>query len=240
MIVGPSFSLYRVRRFVFVSLRSASLGRSAGRITSAHRRGGANFFNSFRIDRFRSVSDRIGFVVDIIRRKFAPSAALVSYESGFYGVIPCVTGLEVGTTILASKQDPLPCLPGFTMQLAHIAVGTLISGVAFAARSAGTAAKLLRQFEHSTLVELPSGRIYTYQNDISASVGALDNAERRLHKFRKAGELFLYGRRPHVRGTAMNPVDHPHGGGQGKTSGGRPSVSATARLTKGYKTNRKR
>lgn len=233
---------YKTLKFSFLSFvrtKKHSTGRSYGRITSPHRASGLSFYLSSLIDYERKADNQLGFISYLIRRKFLPTLSVVIYEKGFIGLILAPENIKRLSFVLSSKELPLPCITGYAMALKYILVGLDVHSIMFAVRSSGTKAKVLRQEPDYTLLKLPSGLIRRFPNFVIASLGALSNSKKRLYKFAKAGQTFVLGKRPHVRGTAMNPVDHPHGGGQGKTSGGRPSVTPKGRLTKGYKTNRK-
>lgn len=136
--------------------------------------------------------------------------------------------------------------PGNTLPLQAIPVGTTVHNIELRAggggqlaRSAGAAATLLAKQENGyALLRMPSGEQRLVRLECSATVGAVGNKDHKNRKIGKAGIARHLGRRPHVRGVAMNPIDHPHGGGEGKTSGGRPSCSPWGIPTKGYKTRK--
>lgn len=136
-----------------------------------------------------------------------------------------------------TTTGPLPpgSPPGWSTLLKWVPVGTLVAGLAWAVHSPGSSAKILRHRGGTTQVRLPSGKSTWLAN--TTGVTLADTARvTYLPKWTTAGDSWRAGWRPRVRGTAMNPVDHPHGGGQGKTSGGRPGVTPWGRLTRGVKT----
>lgn len=141
---------------------------------------------------------------------------------------------------IVSTWGPLPpnSPSGWSTLLKWIPVGTSIGGLTWAVHSPGSAAKVLRHRGGLTQVRLPSGCQTWLANTVGATLGVTQLAQ--PPEWTRAGDAWRAGWRPHVRGTAMNPVDHPHGGGQGKTSGGRPGVTPWGRLTRGVKTARPR
>ena len=138
----------------------------------------------------------------------------------------------------ATSWGPLPGRPGWTTLLRWTTVGALVSEVARAGRSPGTALKVLRHRGGSSEVRFPSRCTSWLDSNTLCTAGGVSNPGWKNQTLRRAGDTWARGGRPRVRGVAMNPVDHPHGGGQGKTSGGRPGVSPWGRLTKGKPTSR--
>ncbi len=155
-------------------------------------------------------------------------------------------GLEVGDRILAGSNAPIK--PGNSLPLRNIPVGTTVHCIelkpgkgAQIARSAGASAQLVARESAYATLRLRSGEMRRVSIECSAAIGEVGNSEHSLRKLGKAGAKRWRGVRPTVRGVAMNPVDHPHGGGEGRTSGGRHPVSPWGTPTKGYKTrNNKR
>jgi large subunit ribosomal protein L2 len=171
--------------------------------------------------------------------------ALVTYADGEKRYILQPLGLKVGDTIVAG--DTVDILPGNCLPLRNIPLGTMVHNVELKigkggqlARSAGSSVQVVAKEGEYVSVKMPSGEIRKLLLDCVATVGQVGNLDHENVSIGKAGRSRWLGKRPHVRGVAMNPVDHPLGGGEGKTSGGRHPVSPWGVPTKGYKTrNRK-
>lgn len=179
----------------------------------------------------------MAIVGSAIKRKLRPNLYMSIFEDGFIGFYLQPQLLKAGEFVMTS-YSPLPPKIGNTMPLEFMPVGSLVFNVCGIAKSSGTAIKILRHKRNHTLCKLPSKEIKWIESTRLSTLGCLSNPEVKFHKFFKAGQVRWIGRRPVTRGVAMNPIDHPHGGGQGKTSGGRPSVSPYSQLTKGFKTVR--
>jgi large subunit ribosomal protein L2 len=172
--------------------------------------------------------------------------ALLHYADGEKRYILWPDGLKVGQTVVAS--DAADILPGNCIPLKMIPAGTMIHNIELRkgkggqmVRSAGGAAQLVAKEGDYAQVKLPSGEVRKVHMECLATIGQVGNLEHKNVSIGKAGRTRWLGRRPHNRGVAMNPVDHPHGGGEGKTSGGRHPVTPWGKPTKGYKTrNNKR
>ena len=171
--------------------------------------------------------------------------ALVQYADGDKRYILQPNGLKVGDTVVAG--DNVDILPGNALPLKNIPLGTMIHNVELrpgrggqVARGAGSAVQLIAKEGEYATVKMPSGELRKINMECLATVGQVGNLDHENVSYGKAGRSRWLGKRPHVRGVAMNPVDHPLGGGEGKTSGGRHPVSPWGMPTKGYKTrNRK-
>ncbi|MCD8570416.1 MAG: 50S ribosomal protein L2 [Alphaproteobacteria bacterium] len=170
--------------------------------------------------------------------------ALIKYTDGELRYIIAPQRLAVGDKVYAG--DKVDVKPGNAMPLKNMPVGTIIHNIemkpgkgAQMVRSAGTFAQLIGRDQGYAQVRLASGELRVVRGECMASVGAVSNPDHMNTNDGKAGRSRWKGRRPHVRGVVMNPVDHPHGGGEGKTSGGRHPVSPTGQPTKGYKTRAK-
>jgi large subunit ribosomal protein L2 len=171
--------------------------------------------------------------------------ALVQYPDGEKRYILQPNGLKVGDTIVAG--DNVDILPGNALPLKNIPLGTMIHNVELrpghggqVARGAGSAVQLIAKESEYATVKMPSGELRRVNMECLATIGQVGNIDHENVSYGKAGRSRWLGKRPHVRGVAMNPVDHPLGGGEGKTSGGRHPVSPWGMPTKGYKTrNRK-
>ncbi len=169
--------------------------------------------------------------------------ALLTYADGEKRYILHCVGLKVGDTIVAGQNVDI--LPGNALPLKNIPLGTLLHNVELRpgkggqiARSAGSSVQLVAKEGFYASVKMPSGEIRLVNMECLATVGQVGNLDHENVSIGKAGRSRWLGQRPHVRGVAMNPVDHPLGGGEGKTSGGRHPVSPWGQPTKGYKTRR--
>ena len=169
--------------------------------------------------------------------------ALLTYADGEKRYILHPVGLKVGDTIVASPTADI--LPGNALPLKNVPLGTLLHNVELKpgkggqiARSAGSSVQLVAKEGEYAQVKMPSNEIRKIYIECYATVGQVGNLEHENVSIGKAGRSRWLGQRPHVRGVAMNPVDHPLGGGEGKTSGGRHPVSPWGQPTKGYKTRR--
>jgi large subunit ribosomal protein L2 len=224
--------------------QSKTAGRNnAGRITVRHRGGGAK--QRYRIIDFKR--DKDGIAAKVERIEYDPNRsaniALLLYIDGERRYIIAPDGVKQGTELISGNQSPIKagnCLP-----LRNIPVGSTVHCIelkpgkgAQIARSAGTSAQLVaREGAHATL-RLRSGEMRKVLGDCRATIGEVGNGEHSLRQLGKAGAKRWRGVRPTVRGVAMNPVDHPHGGGEGRTSGGRHPVSPWGVPAKGYKTRK--
>ena len=222
--------------------KSKSGGRNNnGRITCRHIGGGHK--KHYRLVDFKRNKDGIPGTVE--RLEYDPNRtaflALVLYADGERRYIIAPKGVTAGTQILSGNESEIK--PGNAMQLRDIPVGSTIHCVemkpgkgAQIARSAGTSVQYIaREGAYATL-RLRSGEMRKIHVDCKATIGEVSNSEHSLRKLGKAGATRWRGIRPTVRGVAMNPVDHPHGGGEGRTSGGSHPVSPWGTPTKGYKT----
>jgi large subunit ribosomal protein L2 len=227
-----------------------SLHRSGGRnnhgeLTSWWRGGGHKRLYRV-IDFKRDKKDSAGKVSTI---EYDPNRsariALITYADGEKRYILQPNGLKVGDAVIAG--DNVDILPGNALPLKNIPLGTMLHNVELKpgkggqiARSAGSAVQLVAKEGDYASVKMPSGEIRRIAIVCYATVGQVGNLDHENVSIGKAGRSRWMGKRPHVRGVVMNPVDHPHGGGEGKTSGGRHPVSPWGLPTKGYKTrNRK-
>lgn len=170
--------------------------------------------------------------------------ALIQYADGEKAYILAPQRLKVGDKVIAGQKVDVK--PGNAMPLKSMPVGTIVHNIemkpgkgAQMIRSAGTYAQLVGRDQGYAQVKLASGELRIILSDCMASVGAVSNPDHMNTNMGKAGRNRWKGRRPHVRGVVMNPVDHPHGGGEGRTSGGRNPVTPWGVPTKGYKTRKK-
>ncbi|MFK5913562.1 MAG: 50S ribosomal protein L2 [Woeseiaceae bacterium] len=222
--------------------KSKSGGRNnTGRITTRHIGGGHK--QHYRIIDFKRNKD--GIPAKVERLEYDPNRsaniALVLYADGERRYIIAPQGIKAGDELMSGQESPIKA--GNTLPLRNIPVGSTVHCIemkinkgAQLARSAGASAQLVaREGAHATL-RLRSGEMRKVLVDCRATIGSVSNPEHSLRKLGKAGASRWRGVRPTVRGVAMNPVDHPHGGGEGRTSGGRHPVSPWGTPTKGYKT----
>ncbi len=222
--------------------KSKSGGRNnAGRITTRHRGGGHK--QRYRVIDFKR--NKAGVPAKVERIEYDPNRsahiALLLYADGERRYILAPKGIKSGDEIRNGSDAPIKA--GNAMPMRNIPVGTLIHNVEMKpgkggqiARSAGSSVQLVaRTGEHATL-RLRSGEMRRLPADCMATIGEVGNTEHSLRSLGKAGASRWRGKRPTVRGVAMNPVDHPHGGGEGRTSGGRHPVSPWGTPTKGYRT----
>ncbi len=224
--------------------KSKSGGRNnAGRITTRHRGGGHK--QHYRMVDFKR--DKDGIAARVERLEYDPNRsahlALVVYADGERRYIIAPRGVTAGTELMSGVEAPIK--PGNALSLRNIPVGSTVHCIemkpgkgAQMARSAGTSAQLVaREGSYATL-RLRSGEMRKVHVECKATIGEVGNSEHNLRKLGKAGATRWRGVRPTVRGVAMNPVDHPHGGGEGRTSGGRHPVSPWGVPTKGHKTRK--
>ena len=222
--------------------KSRTGGRNnGGRITSRHRGGGHK--QRYRIIDFKR--DKNGVPAKVERIEYDPNRsahiALLLFADGERRYILAPKGVKTGDEIHSGSDAPIK--PGNAMPIRNIPVGTLIHNIEMKlgkggqiARSAGSSAQLVaRTGEHATL-RLRSGEMRKVLADCIATIGEVGNTEHGLRSLGKAGATRWRGKRPTVRGVAMNPVDHPHGGGEGRTAGGRHPVSPWGTPAKGYRT----
>jgi len=227
-----------------VSTEAKSTGRNnAGRITMRHKGGGHK--QHYRVVDFRRNKDGIAAKVERIEYDPNRSAhlALLLYADGERRYIIAPKGVAVGTQVQSGAEAPIR--PGNTMPLRNVPVGTTVHCVemlpgkgAQLARSAGAGAQLLAREGSYAQLRLRSGEIRKVHVDCRATIGEAGNEEHNLESIGKAGRKRWRGVRPTVRGVAMNPIDHPHGGGEGRTAAAQPPVSPWGVQTKGYKTRR--
>ena len=224
--------------------KSRTGGRNnAGRITTRHRGGGHK--KHYRVIDFKRDKDGIGGRVERIEYDPNRSAhiALVLYADGERRYIIAPKGVLAGDAVSSGREAAIK--PGNALPLRNIPVGTVVHCVEMKpgkggqlARSAGAAVQLVAREGQYATVRLRSGEMRKLPARCKATVGEVSNSEHNLGKLGKAGANRWRGVRPTVRGVAMNPVDHPHGGGEGKTSGGRHPVSPWGVSTKGLKTRK--
>jgi large subunit ribosomal protein L2 len=226
------------------ALRSG--GRNSdGRVTARHR-GGGHKRRYRRID-FRR--EKLGVPAKVAAIEYDPNRsariALLHYQDGEKRYILAPLGVKAGDTIVSG--DSVDVRTGNCMPLKNIPLGTLVHNVEMrpgkggqVVRSAGAAAQVMAKEGSYVQLRLPSGEVRMFLNTCRATIGQVGNLDHENVSYGKAGKSRWLGRRPRVRGVAMNPVDHPMGGGEGKSSGGRHPCSPWGWPTKGYKTRKKK
>ena len=233
-------------RKLTTALRKTGGRNNHGRITSRRRGGGHR--RRYRIVDFKRNKFDISAVIESIEYdpNRSPRIALATYEDGEKRYIIAPDGIKVGDKIISSLNSKIPYKTGNSMPLGTIPEGLLVHNIelkpgkgAQMARSAGTYARIMANEENMVTLKLPSGEIRMVSEKCLATIGMVGNKSHENIIIGKAGRSRWLGRRPKVRGVVMNPVDHPHGGGEGRTSGGRHPVSPWGMPTKGYRTRKK-
>jgi large subunit ribosomal protein L2 len=221
--------------------RSKGGRNNTGRITLRWRGGGHK--RRYRIVDFKRRKDDV--VATVERLEYDPNRsafiALVKYEDGEQAYILAPQRLKAGDKVVSGEKVDVK--PGNVMPMKNMPVGTIIHNVEMKAgkggqiaRSAGTYAQLVGRDAGYALLRLSSGEVRMVRAECRATIGAVSNPDRQNINIGKAGRSRWLGRKPSVRGVAMNPIDHPHGGGEGRTSGGRHPVTPWGKPTKGKKT----
>ena len=227
-----------------VKLKKTAGRNSYGRITVRHRGGGNK--SKYRVIDFKR--DKVDMPATVMTLEYDPNRtayiALVQYEDGEKRYIIAPNELKVGDVVVSSDKADIK--PGNTLPLANIPVGTIIHNIEISknkgaqlVRSAGNAAQLMAKEGNYALVRLPSGEVRKILIECKATVGQVSNLEHENVSIGKAGRKRHMGIRPTVRGVVMNPCDHPHGGGEGKSPIGRPApVTPWGKPALGYKTRK--
>lgn len=231
------------------SIKNSNGKNNKGKITVKYRGGGHK--QLYRLINFNRETEPINGIVKTIvydpNRSANLAGILIKYNSFLYDMkyILAPEGLNKNTYIKSSLNTSIEI--GNALQLINIPIGTLIHNICLKPnissqyiRSAGTFAQIIQKKENFTRIRLKSGELKWILSSCFATIGIVSNINKKLIKLGKAGRNRWLNKRPHVRGVAKNPVDHPHGGGEGKTSGGRPSVTPNGRITKGKPTRNKK
>lgn len=225
---------------------SSSGGRNnLGRVTVRHRGGGHK--RSYRFIDFKRIKDAIPARVE--RIEYDPNRtsfiALVRYEDGNFSYILAPQRLEVDSLVVSGVNSEIRV--GNNLKLKDIPIGTVVHNVEMKpgkggqiARAAGSCVQILGRDAGYVQLKLSSGELRMVKGECRATIGTVSNPDHKNISLAKAGRSRWLGRRPSVRGVAMNPIDHPHGGGEGKTSGGRHPVTPWGKPTKGHKTRSKK
>ncbi len=222
-------------------IRKSGGRNNHGHMTIRHRGGGHK--RMYRVIDFKRA--KVGVPAKVAAIEYDPNRtariALLHYLDGEKTYILAPNGLGVGDQIISSKNADIK--PGNCLPLEFIPTGTVVHAVelrpekgAQLARSAGVSAQLMAKEGKYALLRLPSGELRKVLQTCRATIGAVGNEEYQNILWGKAGRARWKGRRPHVRGVVMNPIDHPHGGGEGRSSGGRHPCTPWGKPTKGYKT----
>ncbi|MCX6718638.1 MAG: 50S ribosomal protein L2 [Candidatus Staskawiczbacteria bacterium] len=237
---GPEKSLLKYVR------RNAGRSPSTGRITVRHKGGGVK--RLYRVIEFSQT--KIDSLAKVIALEYDPNRtafiALIEYKDGQKQYIIAPQNLKIGEEIIFAESAPLTS--GNRIKLKNIPVGTAVYNIELEAgkggkivRSAGSSAQVLAYDGDYVNLKMPSSEVRKFKGECFASIGMVSNPENRFYRIGKAGKSRLKGRRPHVRGSAMNPVDHPHGGGEGrqpiglkhpKTPWGKPALGVKTRNNK--------
>ncbi len=227
---------------LLVSFKRSGGRNNQGRICIRFRGGGHK--RKYRIIDFRRDKIDVPGVIETIEYDPNRTAriALVKYIDGERRYILAPNGIKVGDPIISTDKEA-EILPGNALPLKSIPVGSIVHNIEFSpgkggqiARSAGASVTLMAKEGRYALLKMPSGELRKILIECRATIGEIGNLDHSNITIGKAGRTRWLGRRPHVRGTAMNPVDHPHGGGEGKTKGGRIPVTPWGKPTKGYRT----
>lgn len=236
--VGPEKTLLK-------SAHQKAGRNNSGRVTVRHRGGGAK--RSYRVIDFKR--DKDGVPARVASLEYDPNRsaniALLHYADGEKRYILAPLGLKTGETVISGKDADIK--PGNALSLRSIPVGTMVhniemspGGGAKLARSAGASVQLMAREGDYVTLRMPSGEMRMIHADCKATVGQVGNLDHENIHYGKAGKRRLLGWRPSVRGVVMNPVDHPHGGGEGKSTAGRHPVTPWGKPTLGARTRKKK
>ncbi|MBY8978249.1 50S ribosomal protein L2 [Rhodobacteraceae bacterium NNCM2] len=247
------------RGLVLIDRSDLFKGRPVKRLTEGlTKKGGRNNTGRITARRIGGGAKRLYRIVDFKRRKFDVPAkierieydpnrtafiALIQYEDGEQAYILAPQRVTVGDTVVAGKKVDVK--PGNAMPFSGMPIGTIVHNIEMKpgkggqiARSAGTYAQFVGRDGGYAQLRLGSGEMRLVHQDCMATVGAVSNPDNSNQNFGKAGRTRHQGKRPAVRGVVMNPIDHPHGGGEGRTSGGRHPVTPWGKPTKGHRTRK--
>ncbi len=245
VIVDEELSKKEPEKSLLEPLKRSSGRNAYGRITSRHRGGGHK--RKYRVIDFKR--NKFGIPARVSAIEYDPNRssriALLHYADGEKRYILAPLGLKTGDQVIS--DDVTDVKPGNSMPLKNIPLGTLVHNIEMrpgkggqVVRSAGTAAQVMAKEGRYVQIRLPSGEVRMFLEDCRATIGQVGNLDHENVSIGKAGRSRWLGRRPRVRGVAMNPVDHPMGGGEGKSSGGRHPCSPWGWPTKGYRTRGKK
>lgn len=236
-----------IKKFFNRPLKRSKYRNSTGNLVNYHRSFGKK--KLYRLIDFKRVF--YNFKASVVNFEKDPNRnapiALIRYENGTYSYIIKNDGMEKNQVVFSNTERVSTIVTGSSYKLKDLPVGTIISNISSNnnskstyLRSAGTYGQFISKNKDSNLIIFNSGKKKYFHDNVTVTVGIVSGGYLKFKKIGKAGANRWIGRRPHVRGVAMNPVDHPHGGGNGKSSGGRPSVSRWGKYTKGVvKKNRR-
>lgn len=242
---NAGLSKVKPEKSLLEKLKKTAGRNSYGRITVRHHGGGNK--QKYRIIDFKR--QKLDMLATVLTLEYDPNRsaniALVQYEDGVKAYILAPEGLNIGDQVVSSATADIK--PGNCLPVANIPVGTMIHNIelypgkgAQLVRSAGVAAQLMAKENGKAMVRLPSGELRYVRLECKATVGVVGNSDHSNVQLGKAGRTRHMGIRPTVRGSVMNPCDHPHGGGEGKSPIGRPSpVTPWGKPAMGYKTRKK-
>jgi len=243
-----SITKFKPEKSLLSPLKSSGGRNHKGRITSRFRGGGHK--KMYRIIDFKR--DRLNQKAQVLGIEYDPNRnariALIEYEDKTKTYILAPLELRVGQTVISTADPDVEIRPGNALPLKHVPLGTAIHNIELKpgrggviVRSAGTSAQIMAKEGNYAHVRLPSGEVRMIALDCRCTIGQIGNVEHETMSIGKAGRNRWKGRMPHVRGAAMNAVDHPHGGGEGKSPQGNPHpVSPWGHSTKGFKTRKRR
>ena len=242
-VVSVKRDLYKGKPYKPLTEKKTKNGgrNNLGRITTRHKGGGHK--HHYRIIDFKR--SKIGITGTVERIEYDPNRsayiALIKYEDGDRSYIIAPSKIKIGSIVLSAEQTEIS--PGNSMKMSNIPLGTNVHCVEMKpgkggqiARSAGTYAQIIGKDQGYAQLRLISGELRMIRAECMATIGAVSNPDQQNIKLGKAGRKRWIGKRPAVRGVAMNPIDHPHGGGEGRTSGGRHPVTPWGKPTKGKRT----
>jgi large subunit ribosomal protein L2 len=243
-VVNPELHKGNPERSLTAPLSNKGGRNNNGRVTARHQGGGHK--RLYRLVDFKR--DNFGVKGMVSRIEYDPNRtahiALVVFENGDKRYILAPQGLRPGDAVMSGPEAEIR--PGNALPLSSIRVGTMLHNIEMKpgkggqmARSAGASVQLMGKEGERAVLKLPSGEFRRVDIRCLATIGVMGNADHSNRTVGKAGRSRWLGKRPHVRGVAMNPVDHPHGGGEGRTSGGRHPVTPWGTPTKGHKTRNK-
>lgn len=237
---------------LFTGKKKLSGRNNKGLITVWHRGGGHK--RSYRFINFSSrLKNKLTFQALVRSVEYDPNRSsfisLLQTREGYFFYYLCTSYLTINTVLsltfnyksdVVLRNGNLVCLENIPIGVAICNIEVTPKSNSFFVRSAGTFASIIKKDLNFAYVKLPSGEIRLFDLSCTAIIGKVSNSFHKFHKKYKAGQNRFLNKRPHVRGVAMNPIDHPHGGGEGKTSGGRLSSTPWGKLTKGVPTSRNR
>ena len=242
-VINDDLSKERPVKSLVRSLSAKGGRNNYGRVTARHQGGGHK--RKYRVIDFKR--DKVNIPAKVAEIEYDPNRtaniALLQYVDGEKRYILSPSGVKVGDTIEAGDQVDIK--PGNCLPMGNMPLGSIIHNIEMKigkggqlVRSAGGSAQLMAKEGDHVSVKLPSGEVRKFHRHCRASIGQVGNIEHESRKLGKAGRNRWLGRRPKVRGVAMNPIDHPMGGGEGKSSGGRHPTTPWGMPTKGFKTRR--